>query len=262
LIDNNYIKYLRIKMNRFDNKVVMVTGAGSGIGMACALRLGEEGASIVALDVNQEGLDDLSAQLAALDISHAVRLCDISSEQAVSEAVAACVEKFKQLDVLVHMAGMLRFDLTHDLTLTNWQRVMDVNITGTFLLAKAVLPHLIETQGNIVNAASTAALSGLPNGAAYSASKGAVLAFTRSIAVEYAKRGVRANCICPGDIKTNMTAKVDFPDGMDHALLTRAMSITGPKGTETVAGVVAMLASIDGVHITGEDIRIDGGTLS
>jgi NAD(P)-dependent dehydrogenase (short-subunit alcohol dehydrogenase family) len=249
-------------MDRFDNKVVIVTGAGSGIGMACAIRLGNEGASVLALDVNEAGLNDLSAQLDKQDVSHTVLVCDISNEQAVNDAVAVCIEKFSKIDALVHMAGMLRFDHTHELTLDNWQKILNVNTTGTFLLAKAVLPHLLETEGNIVNAASTAALSGLPNGAAYSASKGAVLAFTRSIAVEYAKRGVRANCICPGDIKTNMTAKVDFPEGMDHALLARAMSISGPKGPETIAGVVAMLASVDGAHITGEDIRVDGGTLS
>ena len=249
-------------MDRFTEKVIIVTGAGSGIGMACAMRLGEEGASILALDVNEAGLSELSSQLNEHRISHATRICDISNEQAVNDAVAYCIEKFSKIDVLVHMAGMLRFDHTHDLTLDNWQKIMNINITGTFLLSKAVLPHLLVTEGNIVNAASTAALSGLPNGAAYSASKGAVLAFTRSIAVEYAKRGVRANCICPGDIKTNMTANVDFPEGMDHALLARAMSISGPKGVETVAGVVAMLASIDGAHITGEDIRVDGGTLS
>jgi NAD(P)-dependent dehydrogenase (short-subunit alcohol dehydrogenase family) len=249
-------------MNRFDNKVVIVTGAGSGIGMACAIRLGSEGASVLALDVNEAGLNDLSAQLDQQGVSHTVLVCDISNEQAVNDGVAVCIEKFSKIDALVHMAGMLRFDHTHELTLDNWQRILNVNTTGTFLLAKAVLPHLLETQGNIVNAASTAALSGLPNGAAYSASKGAVLAFTRSIAVEYAKRGVRANCICPGDIKTNMTAKVDFPEGMDFELLGRAMSLTGPKGPEAIAGVVAMLASVDGQHITGEDIRVDGGTLS
>ncbi|MFQ3324183.1 MAG: meso-butanediol dehydrogenase/(S,S)-butanediol dehydrogenase/diacetyl reductase [Pseudomonadales bacterium] len=249
-------------MDRFENKVVIVTGAGSGIGMACAIRLASEGANVFALDVNETGLNDLSAQLDQQGVNHVVQVCDISNEQAVNDAVASCVEYFKQIDVLVHMAGMLRFDHTHELTLDNWQKIINVNITGTFMLARAVLPHLISTQGNIVNAASTAALSGLANGAAYSASKGAVLAFTRSIAVEYAKRGVRANCICPGEINTNMTAKVDFPEGMDHALLARAMSLTGSKGPETVAGVVAMVASIDGLHITGEDIRVDGGTLS
>ena len=130
------------------------------------------------------------------------------------------------------------------------------------LLCRAVLPHLLETRGSIVNAASTAALAGLPCGVAYSASKGGVLAMTRSIAVEYAKRGVRANCVCPGDIKTGMTDDVGFPETMDLDLMPRIMSLSGAKGPEVVAGVIAMLASEDGVHITGEEIRVDGGTLS
>ena len=105
-------------------------------------------------------------------------------------------------------------------------------------------------------------MSGLPCGVAYSASKGGVLAMTRSIAVEYAKRGVRANCVCPGDTKTGMTdGNVAFPENMDFDLMPRIMSLSGARGPETVASVIAMLASEDGIHITGEDIRVDGGTL-
>ncbi len=120
----------------------------------------------------------------------------------------------------------------------------------------------VESKGSIVNAASTAALAGLPCGVAYSASKGGVLAMTRSIAVEYARRGVRANCVCPGDINTGMTDGVEFPATMDHKLIHRIMSLSGPRGPEVVAGVIAMLASEDGIHINGEDIRVDGGTLA
>jgi NAD(P)-dependent dehydrogenase (short-subunit alcohol dehydrogenase family) len=130
------------------------------------------------------------------------------------------------------------------------------------LLCREVLPHLVETRGSIVNAASTAALAGLPCGVAYSASKGGVLAMTRSVAVEYAKRGVRANCVCPGDIDTGMTDDIDFPETMDFKLMPRIMSLSGSKGPEVMAGVIAMLASEEATHITGEDIRVDGGTLA
>jgi meso-butanediol dehydrogenase/(S,S)-butanediol dehydrogenase/diacetyl reductase len=249
-------------MNRFTNKVVVVTGAGSGIGRACALRLGEEGASLFCLDVSQPGLDSLAQELQAAAVEHRMQRCDISDETAVNEAVAACVAEFSRIDVLVHMAGVLRFDNTHELSLADWQRLMDINVTGTFLLNRAVLPHLIESKGNIVNAASTASLAGLPHGAAYSASKGAVRAFTRSIAVEYAKRGVRANCVCPGDINTNMTNDIPFPQDMDMSLLQRTMSLTGPTGPDVIASMVALLASDEGRHINGEEIRIDGGTLA
>jgi NAD(P)-dependent dehydrogenase (short-subunit alcohol dehydrogenase family) len=160
------------------------------------------------------------------------------------------------------MAGILRFDDTGELETAHWQKVIDINLTGTMLLCRAALPQLIESGGSIVNAASTAALSGLPCGVAYSASKGGVLAMTRSIAVEYAKRGVRANCVCPGDINTGMTDGIAFPESMDFELMPRIMSLTGPKPPEVMAGVIAMLASEDGAHITGEDVRVDGGTLS
>jgi NAD(P)-dependent dehydrogenase (short-subunit alcohol dehydrogenase family) len=172
------------------------------------------------------------------------------------------MDRYGSLYGLVNMAGILRFDDTQELQTNHWQRVVDINLTGTMFLCRAVLPHLIDTQGSIVNAASTAALQGLPCGLAYSASKGGVLAMTRSIAVEYAKRGVRANCVCPGDISTSMTDGIDFPETMDFDLMPRIMSLTGPKAPEVVAGVIAMLVSEDGIHITGEDIRVDGGTLS
>jgi NAD(P)-dependent dehydrogenase (short-subunit alcohol dehydrogenase family) len=160
------------------------------------------------------------------------------------------------------MAGILRFDDTEELQTPRWQKIIDVNLTGTMFLCRAALPHLVETRGSIVNAASTAALQGLPCGAAYSASKGGVLAMTRSIAVEYARRGVRANCVCPGDITTGMTDGIEFPKTMDFELMPRIMSLTGARGPEVVAGVIAMLVSDDGIHITGEYIRVDGGTLA
>ena len=190
------------------------------------------------------------------------QVCDISVEAQVRACVAACIERYGSLYALVNMAGMLRFDDTEQLELAQWQRVIDVNLTGTMLLCREALPHLLASRGSIVNAASTAALSGLPCGVAYSAGKGGVLALTRSIAVEYAKRGVRANCVCPGEIKTGMTDGVSFPDTMDFDLISRITALTGARGPETVAGVIAMLASEDGIHITGEDIRVDGGTLS
>ncbi|MFT6520219.1 MAG: NAD(P)-dependent dehydrogenase (short-subunit alcohol dehydrogenase family) [Candidatus Azotimanducaceae bacterium] len=189
-------------------------------------------------------------------------VCDVGNEASVQEAVGACIKGYGSLYGVVNMAGILRFDDTEELQTDDWQKVIDINLTGTMFLCRAALPHLLETKGSIVNAASTAALSGLPCGLAYSASKGGVLAMTRSIAVEYAKRGVRANCICPGDINTGMTDTLTFPETMDYKLMPRIMSLSGAKGPEVVAGVIAMLVSDDGVHITGEDIRVDGGTLS
>ncbi|MEP1470615.1 MAG: SDR family NAD(P)-dependent oxidoreductase [Halieaceae bacterium] len=249
-------------MQRFKEKVALVTGAGSGIGKASALRLASEGGAVFCLDLQAEALEATVSEIVSAGGVATARVCDISQRDQVEAAIDACVDQFGSLYALVNMAGMLRFDDTERLQQDDWDRVIAVNLTGTMMLCRAALPHLLETKGSIVNAASTAALSGLPSGVAYSASKGGVLAMTRSIAIEYGKRGVRANCVCPGDIKTGMTKGIDYPDNMDFDLIPRIMSLTGPLGPEVVAGVIAMLASEDGIHITGEDIRVDGGTLS
>ena len=249
-------------MQRFTGKVVLVTGAGSGIGRASAERIAAEGGSVFCVDLNEEAVAATVAQISSDGGEATARVCNVGDEVSVNDCVSACVERYGSLYALVNMAGILRFDDTEQLQTADWQKVIDINLTGTMILCRAALPHLLQTRGNIVNAASTAALSGLPCGVAYSASKGGVLAMTRSIAVEYAKRGVRANCVCPGDTKTGMTDGIDFPDTMDFDLMPRIMSLTGAKGPETLASVIAMLASEDGIHITGEDIRVDGGTLS
>ncbi|MCB1704707.1 MAG: SDR family oxidoreductase [Halioglobus sp.] len=249
-------------MQRFTDKVIMVTGAGSGIGKAGALRLAAEGGSVFCVDLNQQALEATVAAIVEAGGEATAQVCDVSDEASVQATVKACIDRYGSLYALVNMAGILRFDDTGELQTADWQKIININLTGTMFLCRAVLPHLVATQGSIVNAASTAALSGLPCGLAYSASKGGVLAMTRSIAVEYAKRGVRANCVCPGDINTGMTDGIHFPKTMDFDLMPRIMSLSGAKAPEVVAGVIAMLVSEDGVHITGEDIRVDGGTLS
>ena len=148
------------------------------------------------------------------------------------------------------------------LTLEAWRRVLSVNLDGTFLMCRAALPHLLESGGNIVNIASTAGHSGLAYGAAYSASKAGVAGLTRSLAVEFGKRGVRCNAISPGSIQTAMMKQTDFPEGANMKLLLRHNALDRPRGPETIASLVAFLASEDGQHVNGEDIRVDGGALS
>jgi NAD(P)-dependent dehydrogenase (short-subunit alcohol dehydrogenase family) len=240
----------------------MVTGAAGGIGRASARRMASEGASVFCVDLDREAVEATVSGIVDLGGEASAQACDVADEVSVRDSVKACVSRYGSLYALVNMAGLLRFDDTEQLATADWQRLLDVNLTGTMLLCREALPHLLVSGGSIVNAASTAALAGLPCGVAYSASKGGVLAMTRSIAVEYAKRGVRANCVCPGDIKTGMTSEVEFPETMDWELMPRIMALSGAKGPEVVAGVIAMLASEDGIHITGEDILVDGGTLA
>ena len=249
-------------MKRFENKVVLLTGAGSGIGRASALRLAAEGGKVWCTDINEADINTLVDEITTAGGVAAAYRFDISELGAAERCVEACVAEFGGVDAVVNMAGILRFSNCHELDQNIWDQILSINLTGTFMLCKAVLPELLKTKGNIVNAASTASLQGLPWGVAYAASKGGVLAMTRSIAVEYAKRGVRANCVCPGDINTNMAQGVTFPADADFDLLSRITSLTGAKGPEVVAGVIAMLASEDGCHITGEHIRVDGGILA
>lgn len=249
-------------MQRFDDKTVMITGAASGIGRATALRLASEGGKIFAVDVQEAALQESVELIQAAGGQAVARLCDVTSETDVAGCMQSCIDDFGSLDVLCNIAGILRFDHFHELDYAAWKQVIDVNLNGVFLMCRAAIPYLLERKGNIVNAASTAAMAGLPWGSVYSASKGAVLALTRTLAIEYAKQGLRANCVSPGDITTPMTKAPKLPEDADWKMMARCSAINGPMGPEVIAGVIAMLASDDGVHINGENVRVDGATLS
>ena len=156
-------------MRRFENKVVLVTGAASGIGRAAALRMAEEGAALFCADLPPEAVREPAEQASERGGEAEARVCDVSRPEDVTASVAACIERFGKLDSLCNVAGILRFDHALELSLEDWNRVLAVNLTGTFLMCKAALPHLLEVRGNIVNTSSTAALAGLPYGAAYGA---------------------------------------------------------------------------------------------
>jgi NAD(P)-dependent dehydrogenase (short-subunit alcohol dehydrogenase family) len=243
-------------VERFAGKVALVTGAGSGIGRATAARLAEEGATVVAVDVDHAGLEVTAKDH---DRIHP-HMADVGDEAAVAGAVRAATEPFGQLDVLANIAGIMRTAHTHECPTDLWDLVIRVNLTGTFLMCREALPHLLETKGNIVNCASTASHFGHPWMAAYASSKGGIAALTQALAVEYAKQGVRVNAIAPGSVETGISTNITFPEGADFKLLPRIMSPTGPGQPESVASVVAMLASEDGAHMTGSLVRVDGGT--
>lgn len=249
-------------MQRFTDQVAIITGAASGIGRATALRLASEGASVFCVDLQEEALNDTVNRVTEAGGKAVAQLCNITDEQQVAATYNECIAQFGQVNHLVNMAGILQFEQLHDMKVEDFDRIMKVNVTGTFLMCREAIPHLLKTKGSIVNAASTAAQAGLPWGSAYSASKGALLSMTRSIAVEYAKQGIRANTVSPGDIITEGMANPKLPEGVDMSLMARCMSLTGRKEPEVIASTIALLCSDDGIHITGEDIRIDGGTLA
>ncbi|MCU1497344.1 MAG: hypothetical protein JWM47_1297 [Acidimicrobiales bacterium] len=253
-------------LERFRDRSAIVTGAASGIGRATVARLVSEGAAVLATDVSDDALVEsvAEANAGALAGGKAVALrADISVEADAAATVAEAVAQFGKLDALCNIAGILRTSRTEDCSLELWNQVLGVNLTGTFLMCRAALPHLIESQGAIVNAASTSSYFGHPWMAAYAASKGAVAALTQTLAIEYCKRGVRVNAVAPGSVTSGITSNVDFPADLtkdEQKLVHRIMSPTGFGTAASVAAVVAMLASDDGAHMTGEVVRIDGGT--
>jgi NAD(P)-dependent dehydrogenase (short-subunit alcohol dehydrogenase family) len=252
-----------VSLSRFEDRAVLVTGAASGIGRATAERIGAEGGRVLCVDLQADGSAETAEVIRGRGGRAEARTCDIADPAQVTATVEACVDAFGRLDVLCNVAGMLpAMQPTADVELATWQRSLDVNLTGTFLMCQAALPHLLEHSGNIVNTSSTSALKGLPWSAAYAASKGGVLALTYTLAVEYGKQGLRANAVCPGNIATPMTSAVRLPEGVDTQLIMRTVALDKPRGPEAVAGVIAMLASDDGAHVNGEFVRMDGGALS
>ena len=188
---------------------------------------------------------------------------DVRDPALADAAVALAAERFGALDVLCNVAGILRTGHSHETSLEEWDQVLGVNLTGTFLFCRAALPVLVgQGRGVIVNTSSTAALAGHPWAAAYSASKGGVLALTRTLAVEYGRQGVRTNAVCPGSIETPIMGDFEVPEGADPKLIRRIMALDKPRGPETVAAAIAFLASDDAAHVNGESLRVDGATLA
>jgi len=245
-------------MQRFEAKVALVTGAASGIGKATAERLAAEGARVVCVDVQERALEDTAKGIRERGGEAVARLCDVSDPEAVRATVQATVDRFGALHTLCNIAGILRFEHTHEVSLADWNRVLAVNLTGTFLMCQAAIPRLLETRGSIVNVSSTAALKGHPWTAAYSASKGGVLALSYELAIEYGKQGLRVNAVCPGAVETPMHQAFRVPEGADAKLVNRIMPFVGFQGPDQAASAIAFLASDEATHVNGTMLRIDG----
>lgn len=249
--------------DRFAGKRCFVTGAGSGMGRATALRLALEGGAVTATDVSVEGLAELARQASdagASDLMTVTEL-DVADEAAVGRVVSEAIARQGGLDVLINAAGILRAVHTEDCTTEFWETVLRVNLTGTFLVTRTALPALVEAQGVVINFSSTSASFGHPYMAAYAASKGGIASFTQTLAAEYAKQGLRALAVAPGGISTPMVNTLALPEDADMKNIMRLMPMLGRFGEpEDVAGLVATLASDEGRHVTGITVRIDAGT--
>ena len=245
---------------RFDGRTAIVTGAASGIGRATALRLASEGAAVACFDL-AEAVHETAAAIGEAGGSALAVVADVSDESGVATAVAEATTKVGPATILANVAGVLRFAITHEASVDDFDLMVRVNLRGPFLMCRAVLPGMLEAGGGaIVNVASSAGMFGQAYNAGYAASKGGVAMMTRSIAWEYVKHGIRVNAIAPGQVDTPMVNTIDFPEAMDWKLMRKAMAPGGKSlRPDEPAGLIAFLVSDEAVAITGAVVPIDFG---
>jgi len=246
--------------DRFKGRAILVTGAASGIGRATAEIFAREGARVACADIGEEQLADTVTGIRERGGEAVAIGANIADSAAANQAVGRSVKEFGSLDVLANVAGILKLDHAHRLTDEDWNRVLGVNLSGTFFMSRAAIPHLLESRGTIVNVASLAGLKGQAYGAAYCASKAGVVGLTRVMAVEYANQGLRVNCVCPGGVETPLIAGFAPPDGFDAELMNRLSLVPGLTAPTEIAETIAYLASSAARSINGVALPIDFGT--
>ena len=249
-------------MKRFQGRTVLITGAGSGIGRATAERFGSEGAAVVCADVNAEGAEATAAAIRTQGGEALGLSCDVSKPASVDETFGKAIERYKRLDVLANVAGVGGFRRLTETTLDEWNRTIGVNLTGTFLMCQKAISHILEAKGAIINVASVAGLRSHPFSAAYCASKGGVVTMTKALAVEFGRKGVRINCVCPGGVETPMIQNFQLPEGASPRVLERIMPLGRMGQPQEVAATIAFLASDDALYINGSAIVVDGGMIA
>ncbi|NPV74930.1 MAG: SDR family oxidoreductase [Anaerolineae bacterium] len=256
---------------RFVGQVAVVTGGAKGIGGACALRFAQEGANVAILDIEMTAAEENAKACRAEGVEVLVLNCNVADEISVQNAIDAVVKKWGRIDVLVASAGIYSGKPLPEVSLKQWQRLIDINLTGVFLTNRAVAPIMMKQKsGSIINVASMAGKTSFPGSAEYSASKSGVIGLTRSVAMDMAPYGVTVNALCPGNTLTDMVIKevsvqVGKAVGMssEEWIKMRANDAPLKRLAEPweMAGVTAFLASQDSRYLTGQAIEVDGGII-
>jgi len=253
---------------RLKDKVAIITGAASGIGKASAIVFGREGAKVMCADVNGEGAEATARQIADTSGEAASIRVDVASEPDVQEMISATVSRWGRLDVLYNNAGIGFGMPVTEVSVEDWDRLMNINLKGVFLGCKHAIPEMLKNGGgSIVNTASDAGLIGTAMLSTYCASKGGVVMLTKSLAVEWAQQGIRVNCVCPGVIRTpildSFIAQARRVQGASPEDVWKRMAAAHPMNRvgepEEVGKAVAFLASDDASFITGVALSVDGG---
>lgn len=243
-------------MSRFTQKVVVVTGAGSGIGEASAKRFAEEGASVVLVGRTAQKLEETLAGLTPGD--HLVAACDVSDAAQVKQLSETVLNKYGRVDVLVNNAGVIVQGRIHEVDLEDWKTLMKTDLDGVFHGVHYFMPALLKSKGNVVNVSSVSGLGGDWGMSIYNAAKGAITNFTRALAMDYGADGVRINAICPGFTFTDLTEDTK----QDPALLERfydRIPLRRAGEADDIARAIVFIASDEASYITGVNLPVDGG---
>jgi NAD(P)-dependent dehydrogenase (short-subunit alcohol dehydrogenase family) len=243
----------------FEGRSILVTGASSGLGAASVRRFAAGGGRVYAASRDQDRLAEVAASCEGLPGEVRFGPLDVTSPADCRAAVAAAVEAYGRLDVLVNNAGRHDFRITTDVTEDEWDRDIALNLGGAFYLSQAAIPHLVESSGNIVNVASVAAVMGEAYSAAYTAAKHGIVGLTKALAIEYLDTPLRVNCVCPGGMDTPQAHTIGVPEGADWDLIMRVSAKRGFMSADDVAAVVTFLASDDAKGVHGSIQVVDQG---
>ncbi|MFC2027276.1 SDR family NAD(P)-dependent oxidoreductase [Chloroflexota bacterium] len=249
-------------MTRLKDKVAFITGAASGIGAACALRFVQEGARVIGFDIGEAANDTWKKAVEIAPDSY-LETGDVRDEERIQNVIEEAIQRFGHLDIVVNCAGVASGGPVHMLPTQEWDRVMDINLKGTFLVCKHAVGYMVEQgSGSIINISSIEGIEGSEGGSAYNVSKGGVILLTRNMAMDYARKGIRVNTICPGFIDTPLASETVLDNEIlkefrDHIIDAVLLGRIGRP--EEIANAALFLASDEASFITGHSLMVDGG---
>jgi len=248
-----------MKAGNMKGKAALVTGAASGLGKGTALALARAGAHVCLVDVNHGGLDETAAAIRAGGGDVHVQVTDLSKADNCRSAVTVAVQACGRLDALCNVAGIIYFANAHEMAPEQWEKTLAVNLSAPFYLIQAAIPHLLETDGAVVNVASSGGIVGEAYLGAYCASKAGLIHLTRALAMEYAHKSIRFNAVAPGGMMTNIGANLKMPSDVNYDLIKRFSGMRGMVEVDDVADLITFLASDAARAYHGACLSIDKG---